>query len=186
MSEIIKAIEELKFSDLRVRFGTGRAFLISGSGRDKKYGYRHGMMTDLGDLELSEWKRLINALIEYHGEQELQQQLRTWAKAECPWLHGNDEIEEYALKLHAARIFDDPSWVDYIPFNQEYRPDILDTADLVRIQTACCGDIRLVTRCQYENMTRQSGGVWYYVFRACLSSGTYSCRFFSVPLRCVA
>ena len=26
--------------------------------------------------------------------------------------------------------------------------------------------------------------IWYYVSRACLSSGTYSCRFFSVPLRC--
>ena len=117
-------------------------------------------MTDLGDLEISEWKRLIIALIEYHGEQELQHWLRDWIKAEDPCMHSNDEVETYALELHAARIFDDPAWVDYIPFNRKYRPDVLATADLVWIQTACCGEVRQVTRSQYENMAQRSNAAY--------------------------
>lgn len=122
MSLTQKPIEELKFSDLRVHYGTGRSIHVSGTGRDKKYRYRYGKMTDLGDLEFSEWKSLLNALIEYHNEQEIQQQLRQWSKAECPWLHSDNEIEEYALELHAARIFEDPAWAGYISFNRQYRP----------------------------------------------------------------
>lgn len=161
MSLIQKLIEELKFSDLRVRYGTGRSIFVSGSGRDKKYRYRYGAMTDLGDLEISEWKSLMNALIDYHGERELQEQLRQWSKTECLFLHSKDEVEEYALELHASRIFDNPAWVDYIPFNRKYRPEVLETADLVWIQNICCKSIRQVTRTQYENMARQGGNAAY-------------------------
>lgn len=72
MSLTQKPIEKLKFSDLRVHYGTGRSIHVSGTGRDKKFRYRCGAMTDLGDLEISEWKSLLNALIEYHGEKEIQ------------------------------------------------------------------------------------------------------------------
>ena len=43
----------LTFSDLRAHYGTGRAYLISQKGREKKYGYRKGIQTDIGDLEVS-------------------------------------------------------------------------------------------------------------------------------------
>lgn len=76
MSLTQKPIEELKFSDLRVHYGTGRSIHVSGTDRDKKFRYWYGAMTDLGDLEIAEWKSLLNALIEHHGEQEIQQQLR--------------------------------------------------------------------------------------------------------------
>lgn len=115
-----KQIEELKFSDLRVRYGTGRSIHVSGTGRDKKFRYRHGVMTDLGDLEISEWNSLINALIKYHSEREIQQQLRQWCKAECLWLHSDDEVEEYALSLHAARICNRSEDTDQMPADGFY------------------------------------------------------------------
>ena len=74
--------EDITFADLRVHYGTGRSIHVSGTGRDKKFRYRYGAMTDLGDLEISKWKSLINALIERHGEQKIQRQLRQWSKAE--------------------------------------------------------------------------------------------------------
>lgn len=114
------------FSDLRVHYETGRAYLISQYGREKKYGYRNGVQTDIGDLEVSEWKRLVCELIERSGEKELQEQLVGWVKAHCMWLHTKEEVELYALKLHASRIFDNKEWVDYIAFNQAYRPKILN------------------------------------------------------------
>lgn len=160
MSLVQKPIEKLKFSDLRVHYGTGRSFLISGTGRDKKYGYRHGMMTDLGELEISEWKSLITSLIAYRGEQELQEQLWQWSK-ESGWPSRKDELEVHALELHAARIFDDPAWADYIPFNRKYRPEVLETADLVWIQNQCCKNMRQVTRTQYEKMARQGNNAVY-------------------------
>lgn len=150
MSMTQKPIGELKFSDLRVHYGTGWAVHISGTGRNKKFRYRHGMMTDLGDLEIYEWKSLLNALIEHHGEQEIQQQLRQWSRAECRWLHSEDEVEEYALSLHAARIFEDPAWAGYVPFNRQYRPEILETAKLVWIKTSCCQEAGQVTKEQLD------------------------------------
>lgn len=154
-------IKKLKFSELRVRFGTGRSFLISGSGRDKRYGYRNGVMTELGDLEISEWKSVLTELIAYHGEQGLQEQLREWCKESYLWLHSKAEVEEEALTLHAARIFDDPAWVDYIPFNRKYRPEVLETADLVWIKTKCCNGVRQVTRTRYERLVRQGDNAVY-------------------------
>lgn len=145
-----KPIEELKFSDLRVRYGTGRSIHVSGTGRNKKFRYRRGVMTDLGDLEISKWNSLLNALIKYHSEREIQQQLRQWCKAECPWLHSDDEVEEYALSLHAARIFEDPAWAGYISFNRQYRPEILETAKLVWIKTSCCQEAGQVTKEQLD------------------------------------
>lgn len=68
MSLTKKPIEELKFSDLRVHYGTGRSIHVFGTGRDKKFRYRYGAMTDLGDLEILEWKSLLNALIVDHSQ----------------------------------------------------------------------------------------------------------------------
>ncbi len=150
MSLIQKPIEELEFSDLRVRYGTGRSIFVSGSGRDKKYRYRYGVMTNLGDLEISEWKSLMKALIEYHGEQELQEQIRQWSQERYPRAHRNDGIEQEALELHAARIFDNPVWVDYIPFNRRYRPEVLKTAQLIWIEPSCCQKPGQITKEQLD------------------------------------
>lgn len=113
---------ELTFADLRFHFGTGRSFIKSGSGRDAVYGYRHGVMTDVGDIEESEWIELMMDLIKRSGEEGIQEQLRHWAKEHCAWLHSKKEVELYALELHSSRIFDNPQWVDYELFNHEYRP----------------------------------------------------------------
>ena len=74
-----KSRNDLTFADLRFHFGTGRAFIKSGSGRDAVYGYRNGVMTDVGDIEESEWAQLMMDLIKRSGEEGLQAQLRLWA-----------------------------------------------------------------------------------------------------------
>lgn len=116
-----KPREELTFEDLREHFGTGRAYIKSGTGRDRVYGYRSGVMTNIGDIEESEWAELMMDLIERSGEQELQDLLRRWAKDHCAWLHSKREIEMYALRLHSSRIFENPNWVALEQFNTQYR-----------------------------------------------------------------
>ena len=50
--QVVKAAEldaeKLTFEDLRCHFGTGRSYVISGTGRDRKTGYRTGVQTDVG------------------------------------------------------------------------------------------------------------------------------------------
>jgi hypothetical protein len=131
--------EDLTFSDVRIRYRTGRSFRISQSGREKKYGYRHGVMTALGDLDFPEWERMVRFLIEKHGEQELQKQLGIWLH-ESNYAHETDkELAIKALELHAARIFDNRQWIGFISFNRRFRPAAVDEGSLVWIETPCCG-----------------------------------------------
>lgn len=119
-------IASLAFEDIREHYGTGRSYLISDGVRGKKYGYRSGVQTKIGDIEEFEWEALAVKLIERDGEQTLQENLLDWIKNQCPWLHTQRERKHYALCLHVSRIFDNEEWVDYIPFHKEYRPEKLN------------------------------------------------------------
>ena len=70
-------MSERTFEDLRVHYGTGRAYTISGKGRDRVMGYRVGMQCNLGDIEVSQWIAMVKELIVQTGEQELYEQLQT-------------------------------------------------------------------------------------------------------------
>lgn len=73
-------------------------------------------MTELGDLELSVWQELMMQLISRAGEDALFKSLVEWVFA-LPWLHSEKETELCALEIHARRIFDDPTWKDFLTFN---------------------------------------------------------------------
>ena len=116
-------VNELSFSDLQFRYATRRAIKRASDTGNKATGYRQGVMTRIGDLELSEWEILIKDLIKRSGEEKLLMSLIEWASDSCPWLRGMSEIYLYALELHSSRIFDNPNWIAYREFNQKYRKD---------------------------------------------------------------
>ena len=122
--------KEAAFADLRVHYGTARSYLISGSGRNRVTGYRNGVMTNLGDLTLSEWTQKIQTLIAEHQEETLQENLLQWLREHNYTRDSLQELREEALKLHAARIFDNPlskrSRVElciYTPKRRRIKPD---------------------------------------------------------------
>ena len=78
MDNTEKSLDDLTFADLRVHYGTGRAFLIRQEYRRNVYGYRKGVKTDLGDLEEKDWIQLATGLILKCGEQQLQKNLLEW------------------------------------------------------------------------------------------------------------
>lgn len=45
--------KDIDYELLRFQTHTGRAFLLSDRGFEKKYGYRHGVETPVGDIEES-------------------------------------------------------------------------------------------------------------------------------------
>ena len=128
--EIIHASEldekSLTFSDLRFLYSTGRSYTISGSGRNRSTGYRNGVMTPVGDLEISEWSALMHRLIDRAEEREIYDALLQWATENCPWLHNKSEWEQEALQLHSMRIFENPEWTAYASFNRQCHSLIKD------------------------------------------------------------
>ena len=139
---------ELSFEKLRDQFRTFAECMI---GKDifgrKIRKSRTGVQTDLGDIEISLWCRLVHSLIDEHNEHELFRHLEMWASQKCLWLHDRQVIEAYALELHASRIFDDPLWADYVDFNECYRPEILEHAEVVWVTSE--------TKPEPQKMTRQ-------------------------------
>lgn len=133
------SVAELKIEDVRFMYGTGRAIYISGTGRDKVYDYRNGCMTKIGDIEEGEWISLMKFLIERDGEQDLFKQLLAWEIEHNFCDSDKKTLERDTLIRHSMRLFDNVKWVDFVRFNQRYRPEELTKAVLVDIVTDCCG-----------------------------------------------
>lgn len=117
MDNIGNTKHALTFAALRVHYYTGRSYLISGEGRNKVFGYRHGVMTDIGDLPEAEWTRLAKQLIRQSGEQELYQQLFAWEREQSHWEQSPSQFELDVLSLHMARLPDNPAWCDFMHNN---------------------------------------------------------------------
>lgn len=130
-------IEDLTFADINWRYGTGRS-KSTGEGRNKTHTYRTGVSTIIGDIREDIWYQLAEEMIERHGEQELFKMMLEWEKKRGISQQSSAENRHHAIKLHVMRIFDHPEWVDYIPFNRKYRPEVLARAHLVSVVTKCC------------------------------------------------
>ena len=109
-------IEPVTFVDLRCHFRTWRSYVISKTGRDRKMGFRTGIQTNAGDIDVLEWKMLMEDLIRRSGEEIFHKLLLQWIFENTPWLHTKQERELEALVLHAMRIFENPEWVGYEVF----------------------------------------------------------------------
>ena len=110
-------LSNLTFENLRVCYGTGQAVLLSGSGRNKKYGYRSGIQTELGDIEISVWRELVKRLVIRNNDQKLLSCYKKWLKSTKNWLKP-EEIEHEALELYTYQMKDNTEWYDYEAFKE--------------------------------------------------------------------
>lgn len=122
-------IQELTYKQIEKHFGTGRAIWISGTGRDKKFIYRTGCMTDIGDILDTDWFELAKYLIERENEQQLYTGLLDWVSENCAWCRTKQERECYALELHVARIFNRKDWLGYKEFNEKHLSEVLQSGE---------------------------------------------------------
>lgn len=140
----------ITFENLRYHYGTGRAYTISGTGRNRVTGYREGVKTNLGDLEISEWMDLMQQLIEKSGEQAIYAALIEWLTEHNYRKASKSEIAREAMVQHSYRIFDNEEWVDFIPFNRRYRPQALSGVEIVKVFTSCCPKWSRITKRRME------------------------------------
>ncbi len=141
---------DITFQNLRWKCGSG-VDTSTGKGAYKKVSYRHGVMTELGDIELKLWTQLMEQLIEESGEQWLLDALIRWEKEHNYTNATSSELRVSALELHSCRIFDNAKWVHYIPFNRRFRPEVLEQAHIVTIISKCCGIPGEITQEQIDS-----------------------------------
>lgn len=147
----IKDIDKLTFADIRWKFGTGISLdKYMGRGKQRqlvKKDYRHGVMTDIGDIREHIWYELAEALIKREQEEWLLEALIEHYKGSN--LVGKNP-KHYCLEIHSNRIFDSKDWVDYIPFNLKYRPELIINETFIEIVPACCKKPALITKELYK------------------------------------
>lgn len=132
-------IGDLSYEDISIRNLTGRTVYLRGEGRNKEYRYCNGCMTNIGDLEEEQWIKVAKCLIrEKYHENEFLSWMTEWVIERCPWHTKAIDRERTALSGVVERLFDNELWVDFIPFNEKHRPDILTTAEIVVILPECC------------------------------------------------
>lgn len=139
----------LTYADIRCLTGTFR-IKSTGSGREKKCSSRNGVQTPSGDIEVHIWSKLAELLIQREQEEDLLSALIEWYTQHNYCHETKSELHRHALRLHVDRIFDNPRWIYYIPFNMRYRPQSLAQASLVTVVTECCGEPGEVTQEQVD------------------------------------
>ena len=142
--------EKLTFDDLAQQYDhlESRTQMENGRKVTRFISYVH---TRQGNVERSQWQSMVRELIREAGEEELFQKLLEWTGERTLWLKTEKERENYALELHASRIFDKEEWVDFVPFNRKYRPARLASVGLVPVVADCCGKEFITTLAQIQN-----------------------------------
>lgn len=142
-------LSTITFEDIQWQYGVFRCN-STGAGRDKKYFPWRGAKTKLGEIEERNWCRLAEAAIEHARETDLLKQLIQWCSEHNFTGASAAKIRREALQLHTSRIFDNPQWVGYLPFNKRYRPEIWDAANIVFVRMKCCPKPGAVTQEQID------------------------------------
>lgn len=124
-----------EFEQLGCRYLSGRAYEKPRTGRTREWGYNDFVMTAQGEIEINQWRQKVLNLITEAGEEDLQRALNAWVQEHYGWCDTDLKAMHEAIQLHASRIFDDPLWVDFIPFNERYRPEVLKDIEIVRYKS---------------------------------------------------
>ncbi len=129
MDKLIDSVNGLDTTKITVdslnwKYGTGRSYTEK-NGSEKICRYRHGVMTDAGDIRVDVWEKLVLLQIERDGEELIHEQLSQWYKDTLGALWSEEDLRLMVLKAHTARLYDSLQWCDYMAFNQKYRPWVL-------------------------------------------------------------
>lgn len=125
-------LDTITFSDIHWRYGTFWPY-STGSGRDKKHFSRSGVATPIGDIQEDLWYQVAEHIAKREGEEWLVDALTQWNKEHNYMKESPSELRKDALQSYSHRLYDNPRWVDFIPFNRRFRPEVLESARLVKV-----------------------------------------------------
>lgn len=144
-------MSNLSMADITPCGDIGRSITLNNFvGGWKKSTYQFFVSTPIGPIERSLWETTAYHLITNAEETELYGWLQEYVVTSCAWLRSKKDIDSYALELHIGRIFDNPAWVGFIPFNTAHRPAALEGVELVQVTPPCCQKPGYVTKAQID------------------------------------
>ena len=142
-------LDNLTFEDVYLHYRTGMGFSVM-KNHEKISKYRNGVGTNIGDIEESVWKQIVKYLITKNSEEKMYEHIKQYTK-EYGYYRNEAELEMEALICHAYRLFDDPLWYHFIPFNRKCRPEFLTSFKLITVTCGCCEKPGEVTQEQKDN-----------------------------------
>lgn len=107
--------KKAEFEKLKVHYNTGRDESYKNLAGDKVHKYRHGMMTDIGDIVIDNWIKMANELIDKYNERDIYEELLKYS----PFKNKKDCVIN-ALEMHMARMFENTEWVSYEKFKTSF------------------------------------------------------------------
>lgn len=139
-------IGKLTYNDIRIHLWTGQDRSVYQKGADgrnhlAKSMYRHGIMTDIGDIRADVWYELAKMLINREYDGWLTDALEEWYTYLSHKYNHNvskKEVWNDSMSGTISRIYDRESWVYYIPFNRKYRPHVLNGKTFLTTLSSCC------------------------------------------------
>jgi len=144
-------LQSLAAEDIRWLTATGVS-ISHGSGPGKTYTYRSGVLTPIGDIELSVWISAAEHLIRRDGLEEEVEHLRIHLKKQHP-----DNVfqtrTDYAqlLDVCLCGLHRDPKWVGFVDYNRQYHPDVLEKTPMARVFMECCKKVAEIPEVQVKS-----------------------------------
>ena len=147
-------LQQLSTGDLHWMYCTGKG-LTTGSGRNKKHSYRSGIQTPIGDIEISVWIKAAEHIVERDGLQEELERLLPFAAASIGSSHSRELVHARHLDMCLSEIYRNPTWVNFIPYNERYHPELLENTLMVEVIMGCCKKVCTISKAQIheENQT---------------------------------
>lgn len=143
-------LSSVTLTDLRWLYGTGIS-TSTGTGKHKVRSYRLGVMTELGDIEEGVWYQAVKQVAERDQEEWAVEALLIWHQEHNYQGDTLAQLRCKALESYSSRIWEQPRWVDYIPFNRRFSPHVLEHAHIVTVVSSCCGKPGEVTQEQIDH-----------------------------------
>lgn len=144
-------LQTLPVADLHWLTGTGVS-MSSGSGPGKTYTYRSGVLTPVGDIELSVWITAAEHLIHREGLEEDLEHLRIHLRKQHPD-NTFKKQSDYAqlLDVCLSGLHRDPKWVGFVSYNRLYHPEVLEKTPMARVFMECCKKIAEIPEAQVKS-----------------------------------
>lgn len=141
---------EIGLKDLAVNSRSVRS-TATGRGDNKVITYRHGIATNLGNIERGLWKEVAAEVVKREcGETTLQKMTRFLSEGRAR-SRVSEDIYEEAIELCIEKSFDSPEWAYFVLYNEIFRPEALVGTDLVSVLPLCCHEPIRATKKQLRD-----------------------------------
>lgn len=144
-------LQSLAAEDIRWLTATG-ASISHGSGPGKTYTYRSGVLTPIGDIELSVWISAAEYLIRRDNLEEELEHLRIHLRKQ----HSGNVFQTktdygHLLDVCLCGLHRDPKWVGFVAYNRQYHPDVLEKTPMARVFMECCKKVAEIPDAQVKS-----------------------------------